>query len=85
MYRLTHFGKTRRGIPGVPWRDLSDAEYRAAVKANPGMEDQGYFVKVEEEKPEAKPEKKGRLMRTPAPLTNEEPPATPPAEEEVND
>lgn len=45
-YQLTDFGKTRIGLPGVPWRDLTDAEYREARELHPGMEDQGYFVHV---------------------------------------
>lgn len=48
-YKLTAYAKTRKNLPGVPWRDLSDEEYAAAVEANPGMEEQGYFEKAIEE------------------------------------
>lgn len=29
-WKLTTYGKTRAGVPGVPWRDLSDEEFAAA-------------------------------------------------------
>lgn len=47
-YRLTDYGKTRKNLPGVHWRDLSNEEYAAACNEHPGMESQGYFEKVEE-------------------------------------
>jgi len=47
-WQLTSFGKTRIALPGVKWADLTDEEYAAAVARHPGMEEQGYFVKVEE-------------------------------------
>lgn len=49
MYRLTHYGRSRRPLPGVPWRDLTDEEYATVVKNHPGMEEQDYFFKAEEE------------------------------------
>lgn len=53
-YRLTSYGKTRLGLPGIPWRDMSDEEFAAAVARHPGIEDKGYFVKDEpvEEEPQ---------------------------------
>lgn len=48
-WKLTAYAKTRMNLPGVQWRDLSDDEYAAAVEANPGMEDKGYFEKEPEE------------------------------------
>lgn len=48
-YSLTRYGKTRLPLPGVPWRDLSDEEMAAAIARHPGMETQGYFMRVEEE------------------------------------
>lgn len=46
MYKLTPYGKSRRGLPGVNWRDLTDEEYAAALAANPGMDQRGYFEHV---------------------------------------
>lgn len=66
MWILTPFGKTRLPLVGVKWGDLTDEEYAAAVARHPGMEEQGYFDKVEE--PEEKPRRNA-------------PSATPPAEE----
>lgn len=48
-YVLTPYGKTRRRLAGVPWRDLSDAEYKAATALHPDMEVQGYFAHVADE------------------------------------
>lgn len=58
IYKLTSFAKTRRPLPGVAWRDLSDEEYKAACERHPGMEEQGYFEKVDEPK-------KARTVTTP--------------------
>lgn len=71
-WKLTLFAKTRLPLVGVQWRDLSDEEYAAAVELHPGMEAQGYFEHVAEEKTPVS-------RRSPA----DEPPATPPAEEET--
>lgn len=56
-YKLTSFGKAHQALPGVPWRDLTAEEYEAAVARHPGMEDHGYFARVEdaEEETPAKP------------------------------
>jgi hypothetical protein len=51
MYKLTAYAKTRRPLPGVNWRDLSDEEYEAALAANPGMDERGYFEHVEDINP----------------------------------
>lgn len=48
MYKLTPYGQTRKGLRGVPWRDLSDEEYAAAVARHPGMQDHGYFEQAPE-------------------------------------
>lgn len=48
MWKLTAYAKTRRPITGVNWRDLTDEEYEAALAANPGMDQRGYFEHVEE-------------------------------------
>lgn len=76
-WTLTAFGKTRLPLVGVPWRDLTDAEYRAAKARHPGMEDQGYFVQAE--KADEKPKRTGKEE---APVV-EESPASP--EEEKPD
>lgn len=46
-YKLTAFGRSRLALSRVPWRDLSDEEFAAAVARHPGMEEHGYFVKEE--------------------------------------
>lgn len=48
-WKLTTYGRTRRALPGVKWEDLTDEEYEAAKALHPGMEKQGYFIRVEEE------------------------------------
>lgn len=47
IYRLTPYGKTRRALAGVPWRDLTPEEFEAAKALHPGIENGGYFVAVE--------------------------------------
>jgi hypothetical protein len=42
-WKLTGYGRTRYPLPGVPWRDLSDAEMAAAEEAHPGIGERGYF------------------------------------------
>lgn len=45
MWILTAWGKTRSGIIGVPWRDLTDEEFAAAEALfAPGeLRSRGYF------------------------------------------
>jgi len=51
-WKLTPYGQTRTGLPGVPWRDLSPEEFASAEKLHPGIRDRGYF---EREKPPVEP------------------------------
>jgi hypothetical protein len=62
IYKLTPFAKTRRGLPGVPWRDLTPEEYAAALERHPGMEEHGYFEQAEEE--DSTPPSSSRRGRT---------------------
>lgn len=80
MWILTPFGKTRLALTGVPWRDLTDAEYAAAKRRHPGIEDQGYFSHLTAAEFEAQ-----REAEVLTDMDSEEPPVTPPAEEETND
>lgn len=70
-YRLTAYGKSRRNLPGVPWRDLSAEEYAAACAANPGMEERGYFELAVEE---STPPSSRRQTKADEPVTAEENP-----------
>ncbi len=49
-WKLTTYGKTRAGVPGVPWRDLSDEEFAAAEALfEPGvLRSREYFEHVED-------------------------------------
>lgn len=49
-WKLTTYGKTRAGVPGVPWRDLSDEEFAAAEALfAPGvLRAREYFEHVED-------------------------------------
>ena len=49
-WKLTDWGKTRSGVPGVPWRDLTNKEFRDAEKLfeKGELKAQGYFEKVVE-------------------------------------
>lgn len=58
MWIPTPFAKTRRALPGLPWRPLTDEQYEAACKLHPGIEDQGYFFKEEPKPVEADPRKR---------------------------
>jgi hypothetical protein len=51
-YRLTDYGKGRRALAGVPWRDLTDDEMAAAEARYPGIGGRGYF---EQEQPAVTP------------------------------
>lgn len=52
-YRLTEWAKTRVAVYGVPWRDLSDEEFRAADELHGGvLVERGYFEPVEDESPD---------------------------------
>lgn len=42
-WKLTSWGQTRMPLTGVPWRDLSDAEFAAAEERHPEIRDRGYF------------------------------------------
>ena len=42
-WKLTPYGQTRTGLPGVPWRDLTAEEFAAAEKLHPGIRERGYF------------------------------------------
>jgi hypothetical protein len=53
MWKLTEYGKTRTGLPGVPWRDLTAHEFAEAKRRHPGIEERGYFER-DEPKPEPK-------------------------------
>lgn len=75
-YTLTKYGKTRLPLPGVKWGDLSDDEYAAAVARHPGMETQGYFIRVEEEAPTDPPASSRRRQTQPEAVT--------PAEESID-
>jgi hypothetical protein len=46
-WKLTPWGKTRSGVTGIPWRDLSDEEFAAAeAMFEPGeLLAHGYFEK----------------------------------------
>lgn len=79
MYVLTAFGKTRMPLAGVPWRDLSDREFADARRKHPGIEDQGYF----EHLTAAELEERNAAIPPEAENDDEEPPANPPADEEV--
>lgn len=70
-YRLTAYGKSRRGLPGVPWRDLTAAEYKAACAANPGMDERGYFEPITEEDTSSPPSSARRQAKD-EPVTAEE-------------
>lgn len=49
-WKLTTYGKTRLGVTGVPWRDLSDDEFAAAEALfEPGvLRSRGYFEHVDD-------------------------------------
>ena len=47
MWKLTEWGKTRTGLPEVPWRDLTDEEYASALSLYPVLPERGYFVQDE--------------------------------------
>lgn len=54
VWKLTPYGKTRRPLAGVPWRDLSVEEMAEAQQLHPGIEDNGCFELAEiteDEKP----------------------------------
>lgn len=42
-WKLTAWARTREGLAGVPWRDLSDDEYAAALDIYPELGERGYF------------------------------------------
>lgn len=44
MWKLTDWGKTRAGLPGMPWRDLTDAEFNRAKALYPELPERGYFA-----------------------------------------
>ena len=44
-WKLTAWGKTRAGVTGVPWRDLSDAEYEQVAGKFPAGALEVYFEK----------------------------------------
>lgn len=48
MWKLTEWGKSRLGLPGVPWRDLTDSEYAEARVLYPGIDERGYFERAED-------------------------------------
>lgn len=45
-WKLTEWAKTRSGVFGVPWRDLSDDEFAAVEARYPEIRERGYFEKV---------------------------------------
>lgn len=44
VWKLTAYGKRRLPLVGVPWRDLTAAEYAAAESRHPGMGER-YFTR----------------------------------------
>ena len=48
MYRLTKAGQRSKPLPGVPWREMTDAEFRAA-EAHAGGPLKRYFERVPDE------------------------------------
>lgn len=54
MWKLTEYGKSRVGLPGVPWQDLTNAEFAAAKRLHPGIQERGYFEHFTEAEAEAK-------------------------------
>ncbi len=42
-WTLTAWAQTRQGLAGIPWRDLTDDEYAAALRLYPELGDRGYF------------------------------------------
>jgi len=73
MWKLTAWGKTRHGLLGVPWRDLTDEEFAAAEALfEPGaLRAQGYF---RQERPRVRPRRTSTIEASAEPET--------PAEEE---
>lgn len=71
-WRLTRYATTRRSLPGVPWRDLTDEEYESALAANPGMDQRGYFEPVEDEGTQAPSPSPRRPTKADEPVTAEE-------------
>lgn len=61
-WKLTPWGKTRAGVTGIPWRDLTDDEFMAIEELHPEIRDRGYFVH-EEDVPEEAPEPRARPQR----------------------
>ena len=48
-WKLTSWGQTRMPLTGVPWRDLSDAEFAAAEERYPELRERGYFEPADAE------------------------------------
>lgn len=46
MWKLTAYGESRLGLPGVPWRELTEAEYSAALALYPVLPERGYFERA---------------------------------------
>lgn len=66
-YKLTSFGKAHQPLPGVKWEDLTAEEYEAALKRHPGMDEHGYFIRVEEEATPDPPATSRRAHSVPTP------------------
>lgn len=47
-WRLTEWGKTRLPLPGIPWRDMSDAEFAEALVVYPDLRSRRYFAHLAE-------------------------------------
>lgn len=71
-YKLTPYARSRRPLPGVPWRDLTSEEYDAALAANPGMDQRGYFEPAEDEGTQAPSPSPRRSTKADEPVTAEE-------------
>lgn len=48
MWKLTEWGASRYGLPGVPWRDLTDEEFAAAEALHPEIRERGYFEETDD-------------------------------------
>ncbi len=75
-WKLTSWGATRMPLTGVPWRDLSDAEFAVAEERYPELRARGYFEEAPLERSE-RPAARGRRATTAAPAPAPEPAAEP--------
>ncbi|MGE0227759.1 MAG: hypothetical protein AB7I38_10970 [Dehalococcoidia bacterium] len=93
-WKLTSWGRTRMPLIGVPWRDLSDAEFAAAEERHPEIRERGYFEAEPAEeagRPAARRARGGVVTATasdgpaPEPAPDAAPEVTDDSEEAVDD